>query len=88
MEGTIRLVLTDDTGDRHQYDMEGALYDPESPFNLLGIPYLSKHLGDAKTMGTRITSGAYQSTFVWDHGKYERNFQHGVDCLPTLQVNV
>eukprot|EP00956_Cyclotella_meneghiniana_P034393 scaffold104389_cov21-Cyclotella_meneghiniana.AAC.1 len=37
LEGTIRLVLTDDTGDRHQYDIKGALYDPESPFNLLGI---------------------------------------------------
>eukprot|EP00956_Cyclotella_meneghiniana_P045383 scaffold365819_cov301-Cyclotella_meneghiniana.AAC.1 len=39
-------------------------------------------------MGTKISSGAYQSTFVWDHGKNERTFQHGVDCLPTLQVNV
>ena len=88
MEGTIRLVLTDDTGDQHQYDIPGALYDPESPFNLLGVPYLSKHFKDAKTMGTKITSGAFQSTFVWDHGKNERNFQHGIDCLPTLQVNV
>eukprot|EP00956_Cyclotella_meneghiniana_P040937 scaffold209902_cov23-Cyclotella_meneghiniana.AAC.2 len=84
LEGTIRLVLTDDAGDQHQYDIAGALYDPESPFNLLGIPFLSKHFHDAKNNGTRITSGAYQSTFVWDHGKNERTFQHGVDCLPTL----
>eukprot|EP00956_Cyclotella_meneghiniana_P001276 scaffold1377_cov23-Cyclotella_meneghiniana.AAC.1 len=88
LEGTIRLVLTDDAGDQHQYDIPGVLYDPESPFNLLGVPYLSKYFKDAKTMGTKITSGAYQSTFVWDHGKNERTFQHGVDCLPTLQVNV
>ena len=33
LEGTIRLVLTDDAGDQHQYDIAGALYDPESPFN-------------------------------------------------------
>ena len=51
-------------------------------------PYLSKHFKDAKTMSTKTTSGAFQSTFVWDHGKNERNFQHVVDCLPTLQVNV
>eukprot|EP00956_Cyclotella_meneghiniana_P040853 scaffold207340_cov112-Cyclotella_meneghiniana.AAC.1 len=68
MEGIIRLVLIDDTGDKHQYDIPGALYDPESPFNLLGVSYLSKYFGDAKTMGTNIKSGAYKSTFVWDHG--------------------
>eukprot|EP00956_Cyclotella_meneghiniana_P008619 scaffold11745_cov39-Cyclotella_meneghiniana.AAC.3 len=87
LEGTIRLMtLTGDAGDQHQYDIAGALYDPESPFNLLGIPFLSKHFGDAKTMGTKITSGAYQSTFVWDHGK-----NISVRCrlfTYTIQVNV
>ena len=86
-EGTLRIVLTDDTGNPHQYDIPGALYDPESPFNLLGIPFLSKFFEDAKEMGTKITSGAYQSCFIWDHGKHERNFTHGIDCLPTLEVN-
>ena len=74
LEGTIRLVLTDDAGDQHQYDIAGALYDPESPFNLLGVPFLSKHFGDAKTMGTKITSGAFKSTFVWEHGRLLTNF--------------
>ena len=85
--GTIRIVLTDDGGTTHQYDIPGALYDPESPFNLLGIPYLSKFFGDQKEMGTKITSGAYNSCFIWDHGQHERNFAHGVDCLPALEVN-
>jgi hypothetical protein len=86
-EGTLRLVLEDDTGVQHQYDIPGALYDPESPFNLLGVPFFSKYFGDAETMGTKIESGCHRSNFVWDHGKHERHFTHGIDCLPMLQVN-
>jgi hypothetical protein len=87
LEGTLRISITDDQGVPHQYDIPGALYDPESPFNLLGIPFLSQYFGDHKDMGTKITSGCYQSHFIWDHEKHERHFQHGIDCLPTLQVN-
>jgi hypothetical protein len=87
-EGTIRIVLDDDDGVSHTYDIPGALYDPESSFNLLGIPYLSKFFGDAKEMGTNVTSGCYKSYLVWDHEKHGRHFSHGVDCLPSLQVNV
>jgi hypothetical protein len=88
LEGTLRLVLTDDEGVKHQYDIPDVLYDPESPFNLLGVPFLSQYFGDHKTMGTKITSGCFQSHFIWDHEKCERHFSHGVDCLPMLQVNV
>ena len=88
MEGTLRLVLTDDEGANHSYDIPGCLYDPDSPFNLLGISALSKFFGDAKTKGTRISSACYESEFVWDHDKHKRTFVHGVDCLPALQVNV
>ncbi|KAL7504927.1 hypothetical protein ACHAXN_005718, partial [Cyclotella atomus] len=87
-EGTIRIVLDDDEGVSYTYDIPGALYDPESPFNLLGIPYLSKFFGDAKEMGTKVTSGCYKSHLVWDHENHSRHFSHGVDCLPALQVNV
>jgi hypothetical protein len=69
LEGTIRLSLLDDLGELHQYDIPGALYDPESPFNLLRIPFLSKYFKDQKTMGTKITSGCYNSHFVWDNEK-------------------
>jgi hypothetical protein len=48
------LSLLDDLGESHQYDIPGALYDPESPFNLLGIPFLSKYFKDQKTMGTEV----------------------------------
>jgi hypothetical protein len=86
-EGTLRISITDDQGVPHQYDIPGILYDPESPFNLLGVPFLSQYCKDHKEMGTKITSGCYQSHFVWDHEKHERHFPHGIDCLPTLQVN-
>ena len=88
LEGTIRLVLTDDEGANHQYDIPDCLYDPESPFNLLGISALSKYFGDVDTKGTRINSACFESEFTWDHGKHTRTFAHGVDCLPTLQVNI
>jgi hypothetical protein len=88
LQGTLRLVLQDNAGKNHQYDIPDVLYDPESPFNLLGLSALSKFFGDCKTRGTRVESACYDSTLVWDNGKHERRFPHGLDCLPLLQVNV
>jgi hypothetical protein len=36
-EGTMRLELVDDANIKHIYDVPGAIYDPSSKFNLLGI---------------------------------------------------
>ncbi len=41
--GTIRLVLKDDAGKTWLYDIPDVVYDPESPYNLLGIPFLGKY---------------------------------------------
>ena len=40
--GTLHLQLTDDRGVNHIYDVPGVVYDPDSPYSLLGIPFLSK----------------------------------------------
>ena len=37
--GTLRLVLKNDAGSKHSYDMPGVVYDLDSPFSLLGIPF-------------------------------------------------
>ncbi len=41
--GTIRLVLKDDEGKPWSYDIPDVVYDPESPYSLLGIPFLGKY---------------------------------------------
>jgi hypothetical protein len=41
--GTIRLVLKDNKGKPWSYDIPDVVYDPESPYSLLGIPFLSKY---------------------------------------------
>ena len=43
--GTICLHLTDGAGQTFQYDIPGAVYDPSSPFNICGIPYLGEFFG-------------------------------------------
>jgi hypothetical protein len=43
LAGTIRLVFKDDTGKTWSYDIPDVVYDPESPYSLLGIPFLSKY---------------------------------------------
>ena len=40
--GTIRLVLKDDAGKNWSYDIH-IVYDPESPYSLLGIPFLGRY---------------------------------------------
>jgi hypothetical protein len=41
--GTIRIVLKDDKGKPWSYDIPDVVYDPESPYSLLGIPFLGKY---------------------------------------------
>jgi hypothetical protein len=87
-KGTLRLVLTDDDGNDHSYDVSDVVYDPDSPYSLLGIlflaAYFAKHNGseDRFDGGTWIKSA--HSQFVWDGEKHERNFNHGDSLLPEL----
>ncbi|KAL7526547.1 hypothetical protein ACHAXR_003319, partial [Thalassiosira sp. AJA248-18] len=70
----------------------GAVYDPKSPFNILGIPCLGEFFGkdDLEGLpdddGTWIKSSATQSQLTWDHGKHTRHFRHGARRLPELTL--
>ena len=44
--GTMRLVLTDDAFKHHSYEIPGCVYDPESPINIIGVPFVGKFFGD------------------------------------------
>ena len=92
--GTISLTLTSDNGEELQYHIPGAIYDPNSPFNILGIPFLGHFLGrndspspTSDDDGTYVQSSAKKSRLVWDHGKYERHFTHDARSLPILHLN-
>jgi hypothetical protein len=87
-KGTLRLVLTDNGGKDHSYDVPDIIYDPDSPYSLLGITFLAAYFAkhnsseDRFDGGTWIKSGAAHSQFVWDGEINERNFDHGDSLLP------
>ena len=82
--------MKDDSGTTLTYDLPEVVYDPDSPYSLLSIPFLSKffakHSGDKEVYddGTWILTHANKSQFTWDHGKHERHFRHGESELPEL----
>ena len=67
--GTIRLELVDDAQTVHVHEIPGAIYDPETQFNLIGVTFLAAHFGngggapddDVDSNGTRITSSGTRS---------------------------
>ncbi|KAL7531889.1 hypothetical protein ACHAXR_006612 [Thalassiosira sp. AJA248-18] len=81
--GKMCLVLTDDANNNHTYEVPGCVFDPDSPINILGVPFLGKFFGDQSDNeyemddGTTVCSGSIKSHFIWDHGKNERHFRHG-----------
>ena len=81
--GTIRLRFVTDKGQTVSYDIDDAIYDPDSGFNILGIPpfsaYMAKKLGIGKEHDdeTWIKLGATESHFQWEGGKHSRHFTHG-----------
>ena len=86
-KGTIRIQIADDTGKLLTYELPEAIYDPDSPFNILGVPFLADYFGDSGLQGTTVLSGATESLLVWDHGKHERHFTHGQTRIPELHLN-
>jgi hypothetical protein len=88
--GTVKIRLTNDAGVTVEYAIPDAVYDPKSPFNILGIPFLGQFFGASDSNpsydddGTWVKSSATRSHFVWDHGRHERHFQHDASGLPVL----
>jgi hypothetical protein len=90
--GTIRLVLKDDTGKTWSYDISDVVYDPKSPYSLLGIPFLGKYFARNDEVNefdeqTWIQSALTSFRLRWDHGKHQWNFKHGNTYLPELLTN-
>ncbi len=90
--GTIHLVLKDDKGKTWSYDIPDVVYDPESPYSLLGIPFLGKYFArndEANEFDeqTWIQSASTTFLFQWDHGKHQRHFKHGTTYFPKLLTN-
>jgi hypothetical protein len=74
--GTIRIVLKDDTGKTWSCDIPDVIYDPESPYSLLGIPFLSNYFArndEANDFDetTWIQSALTTFLFQWDDGKHQ-----------------
>jgi hypothetical protein len=90
--GTIRLKLRDDNGDEWTYDIPNVVFDPDSPYSLLGIPFLGEYFAkdnpnESRDEETWILSRSSRSHFTWDHGQHERHFVHGENSLPELICN-
>ena len=91
--GTIAIRLKMDEGQTFEYHVPNAIYDPNSPFNILGIPFLGDYFGAKDTIpnrdddGTYVQSSASKTTFVWDHGQHSQDFTHDARSLPVLTLD-
>ena len=73
---TICLVLKDNAGKNWSCNILDVVYDPESPYKLLGIPFLGKYFAkndEANEFGndTWIQSASTKFLFQWDLGKHQ-----------------
>ena len=88
--GTIAIRLTTNEGQTFEYHVPIAIYDPNLPFNILGIPFLGDYFGAKDTIPTRdddrmyVRSSASKTTFVWDHSQHSQDFTHDARSLPVL----
>jgi hypothetical protein len=91
--GTIAIRLTANAGQTFEYHVPNAIYDPNSPFNILGIPFLGDYFGTKDTIPNRDDDGMYvklsasKTTFVWDHGQHSRDFTYDARSLPVLTLD-
>jgi hypothetical protein len=87
--GTIRLFLKDDEGKTWSYCIPDVVYDSESPYGLLGIPFLGKYFArndEANEFDERTWIQSALTSFLLQlsHGKHQRHFKHGNTYLPEL----
>jgi hypothetical protein len=62
--GTIAIRLTTDAGQTFKYHVPNAISDPNSPFNVLGIPFLGDYFGTKDTIPNRDDNGTYVRSYA------------------------
>ena len=86
-EGTIKVNLADDDGKVHMFLLEGCIYHPDSPVNLLSTRRLAEKFLDEDgnpDEDTRIESRYSTHTLTWCFGKYKKTFPTPISGLPEL----
>ena len=83
--GTVRWTWHDDYGKTHEYLVEGVLYFPQSPINILSVTSFARQLNDKE--GTGIDTKMAYSRFYWDKGRYQRIIRHPASNLPEMSIN-
>ena len=86
-EGTIRINLTDDDGKIHIFILEGCIYHPDSPVNLLSTRRLAEKFLDEDgnpDEDTRIESRYSTHCLTWCFGQFKKTFPTPVSGLPEL----
>ena len=73
----MKLLLTGGANKNHSYIIPRCVFDPNTPVNILGVPFLGKFFGDNSYAtdplaedGTTIKSGSTKSHFIWNHGRH------------------
>ena len=78
----IAIRLTTDAGQTFEDHVPNAIYNPNSPFNILGIPFLGDYFGSKDIVPNRDDDGMYirlsasKTPFVWEHGHHLQDFTH------------
>ena len=85
--GTVRISWYDNNNNLHIFDLSGTLHIPSSPVNIIGIPALSKIIGDFDRKGTRIDSSGLDSVLTWNDRRFVKSFQHPASSLPEMALN-
>ena len=85
--GNINIGWSDNDGKYHSFTLLGVNHVPDSPVNVIGIPALSRILGDYNEEGTTITSSGLSSTLSWDRHQFKRKFYHSDASIPEMPVN-
>jgi hypothetical protein len=82
--GTARVSWKDDAGVTHRYDLNNALYFPNSPVNIISITSLADQLSNDE--GTYVTTKRKYSIFHWDGNKGKPTNHHSLPCLQEISI--
>ena len=80
--GTIKCVLTDDSGAKHTIQLDDVIYLPESAKKSISVSKWSEDKGDYCGV---ISRGMF-SVFMWDNDVNTKHIDHPLDCKILLML--